>query len=273
VYFLHNDGIMLPITPAHVTPNLRALFDTAMPASLRCFGVLEGIVAGEILTDDPHNPTWGAVREANDGTLYVGGALDSQRLAQLVAHLRQTGDVLIGYWPDDEAFKAMLPPNLEYEGDVLEFYECSLDTNLLSPLPDGCTIRRMDADLFARSLDRDYHLAGGLSADDVLARGIGCCLLHGDDILCEAFAGAAINGIREMGVVTLEAYRKRGYAALTCAHLIHLCAQAGQRTYWNCAKQNLASTRLARKLGYRNEREYQLVAWFKSSLADLHEIE
>jgi RimJ/RimL family protein N-acetyltransferase len=36
----------------------------------------------------------------------------------------------------------------------------------------------------------------------------------------------------------------------------------GQQTWWNCAKQNVASAALARKLGYRTEREYRVLAWF-----------
>jgi RimJ/RimL family protein N-acetyltransferase len=66
-----------------------------------------------------------------------------------------------------------------------------------------------------------------------------------------------------VGVMTHELYQGRGYATLTCAHLLQACEALGYQTYWNCAKQNRASAALARKLGYRVEREYKLVAWFK----------
>jgi RimJ/RimL family protein N-acetyltransferase len=70
--------------------------------------------------------------------------------------------------------------------------------------------------------------------------------------------------IVEMGVTTRAQYQRRGYATLTCAHLIRACEERGYRTYWNCAKQNLASAAVARKLGYRREKVYRLLAWFKS---------
>ena len=50
---------------------------------------------------------------------------------------------------------------------------------------------------------------------------------------------------------------------VTCAHLIRDCEARGYQTYWNCARQNLASAAVARKLGYRTEKEYRLLAWFK----------
>jgi RimJ/RimL family protein N-acetyltransferase len=56
---------------------------------------------------------------------------------------------------------------------------------------------------------------------------------------------------------------QKGYASITCAHIIHEMEQQGYLTYWNCAKQNQPSVALARKLGYRCEKEYRLLAWFK----------
>ncbi|MFL5804101.1 MAG: GNAT family N-acetyltransferase [Roseiflexaceae bacterium] len=60
-----------------------------------------------------------------------------------------------------------------------------------------------------------------------------------------------------------EAYRGHGYATITCARLIQACEEQGYETWWDCAKQNVASTALARKLGYQNEREYRVLAWRK----------
>jgi predicted GNAT family acetyltransferase len=71
-----------------------------------------------------------------------------------------------------------------------------------------------------------------------------------------------VMGVRELGVTTQKAYRDQGFATITCAHLITLCEQARSATYWDCAKLKWASVALARKLGFRNQREYKLLAWF-----------
>jgi RimJ/RimL family protein N-acetyltransferase len=81
-------------------------------------------------------------------------------------------------------------------------------------------------------------------------------------MVCDAYADMEIMGRREIGIATQAAYRKLGLATLACAHLIKLCEESGSQTYWDCARLNLASVALARKLGFQNEREYQLLAWF-----------
>jgi L-amino acid N-acyltransferase YncA len=92
--------------------------------------------------------------------------------------------------------------------------------------------------------------------------GYGLCLTKNGELLCEAFAGPAANGVIEIGVETHPHHMQKGYGRLTCAHLIHAMEQQGYRTYWNCAKQNVASIALARTLGYRDEKGYRLLAWF-----------
>lgn len=72
----------------------------------------------------------------------------------------------------------------------------------------------------------------------------------------------------ELGVETYEPYRGRGYATITCAHLIRACEAKGYQTFWNTAKQNVASIALARKLGYQTEKEFRVLAWEKYSEDD-----
>ena len=100
-------------------------------------------------------------------------------------------------------------------------------------------------------------------AGDTSVEGIAVCILHGNEMASEACADMEIMGIREIGIRTQEAYRKRGFAIIACAHLIKLCEESGSGTYWDCAKFNAGSVALANKLGFQNERAYKLLAWFK----------
>ncbi len=255
---------MLQIPAEQVRPQLRALFDPGLPASLRCLAVLDGHAAGKILTDDPARPTWGGVQEACFRSIYLGGALEAPILHQLVSELRQDGDVLIGLWPDDERLD-LLPPSPDYEGVTLEFTDRPSGAGLadyLRQVPEGCAVRRLDRQLFERCLERDINVAIFGSAEKALEEGFGLCLMRGEEILSEAFAGPAAMGIIELGTATSKRYRGRGYATIICAHLIQACEDLGYQTYWNCAQQNLASVAVARKLGYRKEKEYRLLAWF-----------
>ena len=254
---------MLDLTAECVTPALRALFDPGMPTAPRAFAVLDGDAAGQILTDDAARPTWGAVREAAYGTLYLGGALAAPLVHRLVDQLRRSGDLLICPWPDDPLAQ-FLPEGATYDGRAIYFAQRSRDLDLaplVRRLPPDCELRRADRDLFARSIERDLAIRELGSVEAVLAKTLRVFLLRGDEILCEAATGAPTGGTIEIGVTTYEGQRQRGYATIACAQLIMLCEEAGYAPWWDCAEQNVASAALARKLGYRNGRPYRVLMW------------
>jgi len=255
---------MRQISSEEVTEGLRGLFDKNEPASLRCFAVLEGNAAGRILTDNPANPSWGIVQETFERSIYLGGKLDAALLGEIINTLRREGDVLIGLRNDDARW-SMVPPEPDYQGTVLEFFNRSVGGGsdaFFKAVPPGCELRRIDRELFERCAERDVTVAIYGSTEEALAKGFGLCLMRGETILCDAFAGPAALSMIELGVTTLERYRERGYATITCAHLVRWCEQLGYATYWNCAKQNKASAAVARKLGYQVEKEYRLWAWY-----------
>lgn len=244
------------------TPALRDLFSPADPASLRCFAVLDGHAAGRIITDQPDQPTWGVVQEGAFGSLYLGGDIQPSMLHQLITSLRQDGEVLIGLWLDDPRW-SRLPSAPDYSGYTLEFTHRDTDQPLPA-VPVGCELRRLDQSLLKQIVGRNLliHIYG--SVQEALKWGYGLCLIQDGDILCETFAGPAANSLIEIGVETHPHNMRKGYGTLTCAYLIHEMERQGYLTYWNCAKQNQASIALARKLGYRTEKEYRLVAWSKN---------
>jgi RimJ/RimL family protein N-acetyltransferase len=53
-----------------------------------------------------------------------------------------------------------------------------------------------------------------------------------------------------------------GFGTSVVAYLLQWCDESGCSTDWDCAKLNIGSKRIARKLGFNNERSYKLQAWF-----------
>ena len=253
----------LTLQPSQVTHELGALFNPSDPAFLRCQAVLDGHAAGWIFTDHPETPSWAVVQEAAFGSLYLAGGMQAAGLQELIGILRNQGNVLVGLWQDDPRW-SLLPANPEYTGYTREFTD-RLATGELPDIPQGCKLKRLDQSLGKQILGRNMlvHMYG--SIQQALQWGYGLCLLRGDELLCEAFAGPAAAGMIEIGVETHPHHMRKGYATLTCTHLIAEMEQQGYSTYWNCAKGNLPSAALARRLGYRTEKEYRLVAWFKQS--------
>jgi GNAT superfamily N-acetyltransferase len=257
---------MVYIKPGQVRPQFTSLFDPNTPAILRCFAVLAGFDTGKMMSDDPNNPRWGAVWEPGEGGLYLGGALDAATVSHLIATLRQEGEVLVGYRDNDPITK-LLPSNPDYVGTAFEFFDRPGDGSgleaIMRQLPKDLEIRPIDHELFKRTLWYEDTIRRHGDAETFLAKSRAICLMREDTILCEASTGALVKGVRELGVITHEAHRRRGYATMTCAHLIHLCEQAGEVTYWNCSAKNVASAAVARKLGYQTEKTFQFV-WFES---------
>jgi RimJ/RimL family protein N-acetyltransferase len=252
----------ISIPADQVSPSLRALFDVGQPIAIRCFAMLDGSIRGRIWTDDLAQPTWGAVQEAAFGTLFLGGRPTASLVHQLVAELRQERDVALALW-QDHAYNQLLPPTPDFDGWELEFTDRPLGTDPIPHLsvPDGCALRPIDATWFARCRYGEYYAAYFGSVERTLEKGLGYCLVKEQELLSEAFAADAALGLIEIGTITGEAYRGRGYAALTCARLIRECEARGYRTYWNCAKENQASAGLARSLGYQTEQEFRYVVY------------
>lgn len=255
---------MRSISASDVTPALRALFRTDEPQAPRCFAVLDGIdERGQIFVDAGPQPRWAIVQEPIDNSLYFGGQVDAAIVRTAVAQLRREGDVLIGFWLDDPRM-ALLPPDPDYDGCTLEFYARPRGEGLepyLDHLPDRAVLRRLDRELILRTEwgPEDVRAVGGLDVWEKTC--FGYCLMRDDEILSEATVGQPALGLYEPGVFTQEAHRGKGYGTITAARLIQEIERMGGQSYWNCAKQNRASAAIARKLGYRVEKEYRCMVW------------
>jgi GNAT superfamily N-acetyltransferase len=254
--------IELPASQA--SPQLRALFSAAEPAGIRLVGILSGVLPGHIVADGLNAPTWAIAQETTYGTMYLGGAVQPETIAQFIAEHHHENDVLIGLWPGD--VRRDLLPKTEYEGRVIDFTDRPVGGGLDAylPVPDGCEIRQVDAALFGKLEDATGLVEIYGSVERALETIIGFCLLVNGEVACEAVSGPPVGDIIEVGMTTREAYRRRGYATVTCAHLIRACEARGYQTYWNTNAANLPSVAIARKLGYRTAREYQLFGWLKS---------
>lgn len=259
---------MIRITADKVTSSIRSLFRTDEMQASRCFTVLDGAVStGKIIIDNPVDPKWAIVQEAVDNSLYLGGSMDAPSFAEVFAALRQEGDVLVGMLPSDPRIR-YLPPDPAYDGLTLEFYDRPIGEGLdtyLRQVPADCMIKRLDRELIMRTEwgPNDVKFYGGIEMWEKNC--FGYCLMHGDEILSEATVGPPGLGLYEPGVFTQKYHRGKGYGTMVVARLIQEIEAMGRRTYWTCAKQNLASAAIARKLGYRIKKEYRCMLWNKTN--------
>jgi hypothetical protein len=220
------------------------------------FSTLEGRTPGRAFVDDLEHPTRCLLVINFYHLSFIGGVPDQHWLDQTVAELRRGQDVNLT-WSPQIAARLTPPATPAAETARFEFYARAPAPPM--PIPDGHQIQRIDGELFARCAWRDEMLLSFGTAENYLRHGIGLCLTTGDEIRCEAYAVYRGAGMFEIGAVTHEGYRQRGYALLTCQHLVHICEARGWPTYWSCNQENAASAATARKLGYRVQRAYQFL--------------
>lgn len=255
----------IELSSTEVTPALHSLLAGDMPAGIRAQAVLAGNFPGRVLTDDPINPTWAAAYEEIYGTVYPVGQVTTGLLSELITHLRQENEVLIGLWPDDPLIP-VLPADFVYEGWVVDFFDRQGD---LEPFcwqaPEGIVIQRRDVEILDRGRAHGKRRSFFWHMEKSPDLGIAIQIRLGDEgegeLISEATAEPILADIMEIGIDTHDAFRGRGFATLACAHVIRACEAMGYATYWNANKSNVPSIKLAQKLGYRQEREYRLWAW------------
>jgi len=64
------------------------------------------------------------------------------------------------------------------------------------------------------------------------------------------YAGAETEGLWDISIDTLERYRKQGYAGVCVAYMIEHMSREGKQPVWGAEEVNVASMRLAAKLGF-----------------------
>jgi GNAT superfamily N-acetyltransferase len=64
------------------------------------------------------------------------------------------------------------------------------------------------------------------------------------------YAAAETESLWGISIDTLARYRNRGYAGLCVSHMVKLMSGRGKRPVWGAEESNIASIRLARKLGF-----------------------
>lgn len=241
---------------ATTRPELLHLFDSDTPAMPMLFSILEGKGPGEILVDDPAQPTQCIVR-SRVGMTFAGPHTTQAFLDETLARLRLTGNVLLVGPQGDDAWSAPEPDRLVERLEFRSFDKRHVGflSAVARPL-EGVRIREIGSEQFDDCLWRDMLLAFCGSKAGFLSHGLGLSLLAEDELLAEAYAPVAGNNVMEIGVITAEPHRKKGYATWIAAHVIRRCLDRGQLVSWSCETDNPASTAIARKLGFVDERTY-----------------
>lgn len=255
--------LLRPIPPAEVPPRADDLIPDDAPARQRALAVLDGALAGHAWVDDPVAPTALLVIEDADGTVYAGGACTPATVRDALAGVATaSGDIVFGFRGPDDPLRDLVPIEPYWSGEAIDFTDRvpPADESASLAAPDGTRVIQLDAATLPMTewFEDTIHAAG--SIERWMELGIGFAVMVGDEMAAEATAGPRCRGLMEMGVITRERFRGRGFGLLVSRLTARACDARGDRVWWNANSGNAPSLAIARRLGFRTERRYELVA-------------
>lgn len=245
---------------------VRPLLD-GLDYNLILTAVLEYTAPAQVFVDDAVHPQ-SAFLSTPEGNFLVGAA-DNAAFNQafqrhVTEHIFSEDDYVVLEFANPawaETVNNLLNSRVvEYGRYHYTFRQPKIDWR--AALPDGYVMTPVTADLLARpSLKNSAAIIEGIngwnSADDFLQRGVGMCLLHGETIVSWCLADCASRERIEIGIHTDPAYQRHGHATLAVAATVEAAQAHGYQTIgWHCWVHNIASWKLAEKVGFEREREY-----------------
>ncbi len=96
------------------------------------------------------------------------------------------------------------------------------------------------------------------TTEDLLAKGVGYCILHNQRAVSVCTASFVTEESMESHIVTLEDFRKKGLAKKAVSEFLKHCKANSYEAYWDCMEKNIGSRALAESLGYKKAYEYSL---------------
>ena len=239
-----------PVARDRVLAGLRALpINTLFVQSVLC-----GHVDGWIHADDPRDPRSFYGVHPYGMSLLWGEVPTGRFLDWLGRRLRSAAGEWLQVYPETwvGTVEALAPSasrstrvNFRFDRETYLRRRVEVEAELATAAIVPTTAEmaaRIDGGVVPRRFWRD--------ARQFVEAGGGLSLLDGGEIAATAFTSFRHGAQLELGIETAEAHRGRGLARLVASALIDDCLRRGLEPVWACRLENVASFRLARKLGF-----------------------
>jgi len=96
------------------------------------------------------------------------------------------------------------------------------------------------------------------SIDRFVKFGFGFSLLTEECVVCWCTSEYVSKGKCGIGIETLQEYQRRGLATIAASAFVELCIARQIKPYWECNAENVASRRVAEKVGFTRESVYPI---------------
>jgi len=232
--------------------------------------VLSGAVPGRILVDDPAAPQVAMLFTSNPHRVYlagVSGRHEFNRAARsLVAERASEIVVYAAPGPWNDTIDTLLPAATteRWMRQYWTLRDLRVDWRVV--LPEGMQVRRIDARLLEDDLRQRDELVTEIhsespSVEHFLQHSFGSCVQAGDALVAWCLSEYNRPGRCELGIETLEPYRRRGLALVSAAATLERASVEDiTEVGWHCWANNVASSATAARLGFEKVMDYSV--WY-----------
>ena len=250
-------------------PKALPLFDGYLQDPMM-HAVIEGRFKGRVFLDDAADPRAALVCTASE-CMYVAGGQGrggfNQRLRQLIMT-----EVIPAHRSAGQEFLSLFSSPESYAEELEELFRDQL------PLRTPLSTFAFDRDLFQARHGAFQGLEGGnvalkrlgqeelaspgneYLASEVLSywgtmerfseEGTGYCALDGENLVSWCYVQAYGHGSQTLDIWTAPTHRRQGLGTLVAAAVIEASLSDGYAPFWICDKANVASRKLAERLGF-----------------------
>lgn len=156
---------------------------------------------------------------------------------------------------DNELIKAFFSDKDNIEIERRFFFEHTGEFNGDVDLPSGCELKIIDRNIISEINGRITPRFSWNNEEDFLSKGNGYCIVANGEVAAWAFSAAVSDTEIDIGVETSEKYQHRGYAAIVSNAMIKNILQQNKKPVWACHYKNIASVKLAEKIGFNKTAE------------------
>lgn len=222
---------------AYLSAAAAASGDSVYPLS-----VVSGMQTGAVFADDN-----AVLFHHFCGFAYCTGSPDVDTLYRFLTDERRGRFVLIT--ADDNLIAALSAyPGLQTADRI--YYTHDGRPFSVPALPEGFTLRCMDAALLQGLTGRIVPSFSWDSPERFLKYGFGYCVMHGDRIAASAFTAAVTAHAADIGIETAEQFRRMGLAKIAAGAVLRDILAQGNMPHWAHAASNTGSMKTAQALGF-----------------------
>lgn len=226
---------------------------------LSVFSVIDGIIPGDIFTDNENNPKVALIKtpECN----LIAGMIDNKFITEISSEL----DFWDSITPDSQEWFNQIP--LLHKNKFIYPFKRRhylISQNLFIKkeisLPAEFVLEKVNIELLRysnyKNADKILEWAAEWG-ESFYEKGVGNYIRNNETIVSWSLGDCSYSDQIAIGVKTDEKYRKQGFGFMVVSETVNECFDKGYKIVnWLCVDSNRGSINIAEKLGFRYNNDY-----------------